>query len=674
MVQPGVVRDSQNYEVGIHGGYQDIEGYERFDGRPSPSDQIYQIIDVTISGTVAVDDVIEGATSGATATVLRVVDTAHADYLDTVYLVLAKVSGTFQATEGLEVSAVEQASALSANKPSAARTSKLHAQYLALSADLYRQDISTVPGQGSVWGLFKLGSLWYAMRDKSGGLTSGLYKQDASSGWVEVALGYEMEFTSGGTVEVSVGTTIVGATSSASMYVARVVLESGSWAGGDAAGRFIATTAPTGTFQAAETLNFGANTNVATVTADATAITMEPGGRLVYDKSSAFSSAAGSRVYGATGVDRGFEFDGTIYAPINTGMTTDTPDHVIVHQHHVFFSFGASVQHSGLGLPHNWTPVLGASELNVGDDVTGFNREPGDAGDGALAIFSRNRIHILYGTSSADWNLEPYREEVGAFAHTVQQVGSTLFLHDRGLTSLRTVQAFGNFAHNTLSNHIQSWLIGRRSSATASCIVRDKSQYRVFFSDQWALYVTMDGQKVMGMMPVKLSTPVTCIASEENSDGSEDIMFGSSDGYVYQLDKGTSFDGSAIQGFLILHFFYPKSSLGWIKRWLLASLEVRGEGYSEFQFSYDLAYGDGQEVTQPSIETKALDNTPVVWGQFVWDQFVWDARELNPSRLQLSGESENLSLALRRNSDYMEPMRFSGAVVRYIMRPRQVRS
>jgi hypothetical protein len=50
---------------------------------------------------------------------------------------------------------------------------------------------------------------------------------------------YTMTFTSGGTHEIAAGDTIKGATSGATAFVSAVILSSGSWAGGDAAGIFV---------------------------------------------------------------------------------------------------------------------------------------------------------------------------------------------------------------------------------------------------------------------------------------------------------------------------------------------------------------------------------------------------------------------------------------------------
>ena len=75
-----------------------------------------------------------------------------------------------------------------------------------------------------------------------------------------------LAFTSGGTYVTKVGDTITGATSGATATVAFVEVTSGSFAGGNAAGT-LRLRYQTGTFQS-ETLNVGANLDVATIAAN----------------------------------------------------------------------------------------------------------------------------------------------------------------------------------------------------------------------------------------------------------------------------------------------------------------------------------------------------------------------------------------------------------------------
>lgn len=75
-------------------------------------------------------------------------------------------------------------------------------------------------------------------------------------------------FSSGGTTEIAAGDTITGATSGATGYVMEVLLYSGTWAGGDAAGFFVVDMLD-GTF-GSENVDVGSSSNLATVTANVT--------------------------------------------------------------------------------------------------------------------------------------------------------------------------------------------------------------------------------------------------------------------------------------------------------------------------------------------------------------------------------------------------------------------
>jgi len=762
-VPQGRLKSSKNYEIGVRGGYIDIEGYERFDGNPKPSDATYAVIDVTISGDFSVGDTILQETSGATAVVLAVVTTTTPNYL-----VITKITGTFDATSDLlvlgsdvwtdppttigthwvdngggsytytgdgsynilemsgltneqvfvsfTVAGISGAGSADAGAPTysfttngahssiqtldatsitfkrssgvvsytisgisalsaptegtaaslavvgGAPSAQLNGQYLNLAADEYRGDIAVAAGSGDILGITMLNDVDYCFRNNAGGTAADLFKS-TSSGWTQIPLGYEISFTSGGTTVPAVGDTITGDVSGETAVLTGVVLESGTWAGGDAVGRFIYLT-QSGAFQA-EGLEIAA-VNVATIAADGTAITLSPSGRYEMVINQFGGEAATQRIYGCDTVNRGFEFDGTTYIPIDTGMTTDTPTHVIVHKNHLFFSYGASAQHSGINTPYEWTPVSGAAELATGDTITNFVAEPSSQLGSALGIHNRNTIHILYGSSSSDWELTKYRGEIGSYPYTAQSMVQTVFQDDRGIAQLRTAQDFGNFQHSTLTRDIQTAFDSKKTLAVASCIVRDKNQYRIFYSDGTAFYITMDGDTVRGIMPILLDHVVTCMYSLEDSAGNEVIKFGSDDGMVYEMDKGTSFDGDNIDAFMFFHFAYSKY-LRYIKDYLGIVFEVSGNGYAEYSFSYELGYGSA-DIPQPvAVDiTAALSESR--WDIFDWDSFIWDTQSLSPKAEALHGSAENIALIIVKDSDYFTPMRLSGATLRFTTR------
>ena len=537
----------------------------------------------------------------------------------------------------------------------------MRAQYTNLAADVYRALITAVPGSGSILGVWQFDDVVYAFRNVADGLSAAMYKS-STSGWQLVALGRELSYTSGGTYVISVGDTITGETSGATAIITAITIETGTLAAGDAAGRIIFAS-QAGTFQS-ETIKVGANLNVATIAGNSTAITFAvPDGRFEFGN----YSFGTTKMYGVDGKNRGFEFDGTTFVPIATGMTTDAPKFLWQHKNHLFYAFSGSAQHSGIGTPYTWTVVSGAAELAMGDTIAGFQGMAGAQDTAALAIFTRNGIRILYGTSSSNWQLVSYKSEIGAFAYTVQQIGLTLMLDDRGITSLETSQNYGNFMDATLSKRIQTWLNARRALSIASCIVRDKNQYRLFFSDGSALYVTMDNGKPVGMLPVQLTHIPTCICSLENNSGDERIYFGDTSGYVHQMDVGTSFDGSNIEfymDFAYNNFGSPRV----LKSFKNAVLEVAGSGYAEFSFGSSLGYAS-TEIEQPSTQSAAASLTSASWDvDFIFDQSVWDGVSLLPSYFSMQGEAENISLKILGSSDYYSPLRFSGVLVNYVVR------
>lgn len=649
----GVLRAGLNVEIGINGGYARLGGYERFSGKTKPSAAIYSILTCTITGSVSLNDVLTDNAGTSYGTVIA---------LPSGQAVLTLVTGNFS-TGNIKVGATVVGTCVGAQATSSASTPALDATYINLAADAYRALIAVVPGSGSILGIHQYNNTVYAFRNNAGGSAAVMHVK-SGTGWTEVALGREITFTSGGTYEILVGNTITGATSAATAVIVKIILVSGTYAAGTAAGR-IFFASQTGTFQS-ENLDVGGNLNVATIAGNSTAITLTAGGRYSFDNWN-FGGAAGAvKMYGADGVNKGFEFDGTTWVKINTGMTVDTPLHVKINKNHLFFSFGGSAQHSGTSTPYIWTIISGAAEFACGDTISGFIGLPGVQGGGALGIYTRNRTLILYGDSTLNWNLVPYSEESGAVPYTLQFVTQGMALDTQGITSLTTTQEYGNFQDAVVSNNITPFLDDLIASASASCIARRKNQYRLFFSGGDGVYMTFDNRKILGMTTISLPNPVLCISSLEGSTGLEEIYFGSSNGYVYQMDIGTSFDGAAITWNAELafnHFGSPRQ----LKTYRKAVMEMTGSGYAEYSFSYSLGYAAPEfDTSATTTLSDALSGTK--WDAFTWDTFFWDGRSLIPFESDITGTAENLSLMFLGSSDEFQPFTLNSAIIHYTQR------
>lgn len=650
-LQPGVARRAANFECSINGGYTRIAGYERFDGRPRPSAALYLILVCNITGTLAVGDSVTGDSSGATGKVIAIAGNE---------VILTRVSGTFTDGEDLEVTGTPQATVT--NVQGLAADGLLDATYKALAADDYRADIQAVPGSGAVLGAALYNGTVYAWRNNSVNTAADMYKSSAA-GWVQVTLGKELAFTTG-TAIINDGDTVTGATSSATGVVARVVLESGTWAGSDAAGRLILSSS-TGTFQAGENLQVSSATKAVSGGA-ATQITLAKDGRYQTVVANFGGGVASYKLYGVDGKNRAFEFDGTTYVPIATGMLVDTPEHIAFHKQHLFLSFGASLQFSALGDPYQWTPLLGAGELAMNANITNLLPLPGDQSSGALAVYTRQDTSVLYGTDSSSFQLSTFNSGTGAIAYTAQNMDQAYVLDDRGVMTLGTSLNFGNFLPASLTMNIRPFVEQRLSLACSSLVNRIKGQYRVFFTDGTGVYLTILNGKILGSMPVQFADAVLCTTEGELANGTPVAFFGSSDGFVYQIDAGTSFDGEPIPANVNLVYNSTRSPRV-LKRYRKASVELTGDSYAEIAFGYDLAYRS-TALAQSLDATYSNDLRSSYWDDMTWDNFVFDGADVSPSEIEVVGTAENMAIRISSVSALFQSFTVNNIIVHFTSR------
>lgn len=652
----GMCRDSLNFECAFGGGYTRVAGYERYDGRSAPSSAIFYKINCTFTGAVAAGDTVTGVTSAATGFVILV---------DTDFIIITKKSGNFESGEDIQVGGVTKATTTSEAMSQNASSAQLTAQYSNLAADAYRADIGPVPGSGSVLGVWCYNDECYAFRNNAGGTAAEMYMA-TTGGWTKVNFEYEIAFTNAST-SVEEGDTLTQGGVTAT--IRRIMLQTGTLLSGTNTGRMVISAPAGGNFAAGAATSTGGGS--LTLSGTQSAITLPAGGRYEFMNYNFGGGTTTERMYGCNGVGRAFEFDGTVFAPITTGMVSDTPSHIYGHVNHLFLSFDGSVQNSSIGAPFTWSVTLGAAEITMGVPVTGFLALPGSESSPALAIFCDNRIGILYGASSADWQLVPYSQDIGAKAYTIQNVGQTYFLDVFGLRQLQASQAFGNFEQGQVSQLVSPFLEERIGRAAGSYVVRKKNQYRLFFNDRYGITLTFSANRLVGLMPFYYAHTMTCACSAEISDGTEMILCGGSDGYVYRMERGTSFDGDAIDASLVLAFNHLGSPRA-RKRYRRAVYELTGTSFSFFEASYELGYGSDEIDQTPQVTNVASLFSSKNWDSFTWDAFYWDGRSLLPAEQGIDGVAENISLILRSSTDYVASFTVNSVILHFTPR-RQMR-
>lgn len=290
-----------------------------------------------------------------------------------------------------------------------------------------------------------------------------------------------------------------------------------------------------------------------------------------YVTSNFYAAADFDAIYGVSGAGPAFMYDGYAFTRIYTGTpeANDVPRHVNVHQSRMFLGYrSGSVQFSVAGNPLSFDPLAYAGEIGVGAAVRGLMELNGDT----LAELTQKGVSMIQG----DVGLSPYpgiiSPDVGCVEYSAQSMGQFMYTSFRGVQNLRATQSYGDFDTSQFSWDVWSWLRPRVQTSAFfesanigvinSLSVRNKSQYRLMFADGKQLTATFLREGEMPQYTIQQyyhadgTTPLTwdVVTAGTESNG-RDRLFGATNdgtGYVYEIDRGYSFDGGLIEGFCVL--------------------------------------------------------------------------------------------------------------------------
>lgn len=733
-------------------GYQRIDGYERIDGRPKPSEAAYWIVHFEGGSSAVVEGkVVQGQTSFSSGILLvdPIIESGSWAGGDAAgYLVLWALEDDYQDGETLRNinDGIDFATSTSASLYRGALNDTDDQTWYTAAVNAARALIAALPGSGPVRGVWEYKNEKYAVRDNAGGTAGVLYKSD-TGGWQAQSFGLEiafhtggirkLDFTSGGTYQVTGADVIEGMTSGATATVFSVTLTSGTWAGGDAAGyfllinqnelpfqsenlkvgdadpnvatvsgdseildiedgdtitgassgatavvdravvesgdwstrdaegRLVLKTTQTGSFTADEDIRVGGIV-VGTVEGNSTAITLPPGGRYFFDNYNFSGRSDQERMYGVNGVGFGFEWDGEILVPIHTGMgDDDKPIRLGIHRNHLFFAFpGGSLQHSSIRNPYEWQIITGAGELGIGSEISDLLPSVSSA----MVIFSTDKVAVLYGDDASNWILKVLTDDSGAMPYTAQMIGSPMYMDNVGIRSVDTTEQFGDFNIGTITRMVEPIFRENRRRGiepVASMRVRAKDMYRLYFSDGSGLAIYF-GREAPEVMPFKLPFAPTCAVSGKKADGGEILLVGAPDGFVYELDKGTSFDGDPIQALCRLPFNHIGDPTR-IKRWMKAIVEVDGGPTTELGIISEFSYADPYQP--PSVEYSFnVRGAGGFWDDMRWDEFYWSTPIEGRVEAFIDGLGRNMSIAITSESATEDAHVLQGLIIHFANR------
>ncbi len=626
--KPGTARFSLNYEPEVGGGYRRVGGIERYSGQFQPHLADYTLLAADGGYTgVIVGNTVTGGTSGATGVVCFINEAEN-------QLAVTKIVGGPFVEEVLTVSAVAVGTVTGVGPAVDGFEDNVIS---AAAAAIYRVDIAQPTGTGPIRGVAILNDVVYCWRDTAGGLAT--YKATAA-GWELVPLYSVVSFDGGSAAYPDGGTLTQGGNTAT---IRRVVLESGDWGAGTAAGRFIISDI-TGSFSAA----VAGGSGVCNLLGGAAQITQFSGGRVrsvVYNFTASLNTR---RLYCCDGVNQEWEFDGSVIVPIATGMGGVRATAVAAHKNHLFYAYRSSLQHSGLGLPYRWSPLFGAGELGAGDTITNLVGVSGSESSAALIALCQDSAWVLYGSSAADWQFTRISEEAGAQADSAHEYGGVLSFDRDKFRQFKPTDTFGNFSYESSSFLVDPLIRG--AVAKTAVLVKTRSLYRCFFSDGLALVGLATGGPIE-WMPIDYDRTIeVAIGGEIN--GQHRVFYGSFDGWVYEADVGRSFDGDEIAAGMRLSSLNQQSNVT-LKQY--RHVEIESQTESAFALAVAAEFSDSDPnsagVTTSSLNSyRRIYGAGLFWDFESWDRSYWDVALANRVRYAVHGQGRSISILVRSNS------------------------
>ena len=254
----------------------------------------------------------------------------------------------------------------------------------------------------------------------------------------------------------------------------------------------------------------------------------------------------------ATGTTNAFTLD-TSYTEdvINAtggGTAPTAPKFVASFKNHMFYA-GMSdalstVQFSGPFTEDDFD--TGGGTVKVDTTIVGLKvfRE-------ALFVFGEDRIYKITGDTSSDFAVVPVTRKIGCVSGaSVQELGGDLiYLAPDGLRTIAGTERIGDVELGTVSKQIQKRIADIGTDNITSTVIRNKSQYRLFYPTTAGAEVNAkgivavlkqspEGGLVFEYADMKGLKPSCCDSFFISN--TETTVSGGYDGYVYKQEDGGS--------------------------------------------------------------------------------------------------------------------------------------
>ena len=342
------------------------------------------------------------------------------------------------------------------------------------------------------------------------------------------------------------------------------------------------------------------------------------------------------------------------------GTAPTDPSMIAAFKNHMFYA-GMSAEpntivFSAVGDENDFTSGNGAGSLNVDSTIIALKSFRGD-----LIIFCEDRIYKLSGSALADFAVAPISRNVGCSdAHSIQEIGGdVIFLAPDGLRTIAGTARIGDVELGTVSKQIQDRISDVGFTNISSVVIRDKSQYRLFYPTTGGTESSSKG--IIGVLKSNPSGQVGWEYSDIRGvkpaccdsgfiSGVEKIVHGGFDGYVYLQESGNTFAGTAMKAI----YRSPDLTMGDAgirKNMQRINVNYDPEGAVDVNLFVKYDFED-TGTPQPGSYNLTTADTAAVYGDSgtLYDSAVYDAEGMPIVRTSVEGSGFTVVVRLEDSS------------------------
>ena len=287
----------------------------------------------------------------------------------------------------------------------------------------------------------------------------------------------------------------------------------------------------------------------------------------------------------------------------------------------------------------------GGGEIKVGDVVTGLKVFRDE-----LFIFCQRKIYKVTGTSSSNFALAEIAKNVGTIAHhSIQEVGGDLlFLSADGIRTVAGTERIGDVELGTVSKQVQDRINDITYTNVTSLVIRDKSQYRLFYPTDGA---ESSSKGLLACIKVNPNTnqlgyeyadikglKVSCCDSDYISNV-ETVVHGGYDGYIYKQESGNVWTRASSTSALDSTYRSPDMTMGdpGIRKSMeRVNLNWKPEGEVSASLYLQYNYND-RETPQPALIALTSSGSGAYYGTGAFGTATYGQGDLPITRKSVEG-------------------------------------